>query len=389
MKRILAISVLCLAGLVTVFAQEAPAPKPDVPDVYIVKKGDTLWDIAQTFYLDPFTWPDIWKKNQFIADPHWIYPGQELTLGDLKKILDTMQKGAALADTAAVGTTALTQPEPAVEPLRQPRSLFLETSPRSPSGTGTTASNAGAGSGSRDSKVLRMLAKPQPTYRMESYIRTGFITRRSEIPKNHIVQLEDQSHNATRNDIIVVDMDRNQGLQNGSLIAIVTTGDAVKHPDTNVDMGVVVRVKGIAEVISQGDGKSRCRVTENFDPITTSDRVMKVSFAEAPEFDAWIRPDIELKATILAINEPLLSIHTDDILYIDRGSKDGVRPGDRFTIYSRAEDRAPGGNRTALGELQAVNVMTGETAVIVVSMKDNTITIGDRAELSARCRLLY
>ena len=42
-----------------------------------------------------------------------------------------------------------------------------------------------------------------------------------------------------------------------------------------------------------------------------------------------------------------------------------------------------------MGELQAVNVMPAETAVMVVSLQDNTIRIGDRAELSARCRLLY
>ena len=54
-------------------------PPGDVPETYVVKKGDTLWDIAEHFLDDPFQWPDIWKKNTFINDPHWIYPGQILT----------------------------------------------------------------------------------------------------------------------------------------------------------------------------------------------------------------------------------------------------------------------------------------------------------------------
>ena len=57
-----------------------PAPRTDVPEVYVVKKGDTLWDIAEKFFGYPFIWPEIWKKNLFIDDPHWIYPGQEITL---------------------------------------------------------------------------------------------------------------------------------------------------------------------------------------------------------------------------------------------------------------------------------------------------------------------
>lgn len=48
-------------------------------DVYVVKKGDTLWSISERYTGTPFNYPRIAGENR-IADPDLIFPGQRIRL---------------------------------------------------------------------------------------------------------------------------------------------------------------------------------------------------------------------------------------------------------------------------------------------------------------------
>lgn len=58
----------------------AKSVKANHPRTYVVKRGDTLWDIASLFLRDPWYWPEIWHDNPQVNNPHLIYPGDILTL---------------------------------------------------------------------------------------------------------------------------------------------------------------------------------------------------------------------------------------------------------------------------------------------------------------------
>ena len=42
---------------------EEEAPLAPQNETYLVKKGDTLWDICARFFNDPYTWPRVWSYN--------------------------------------------------------------------------------------------------------------------------------------------------------------------------------------------------------------------------------------------------------------------------------------------------------------------------------------
>jgi len=76
------------------------------PQRYVVAKGDTLWAISAKFLNDPWLWPDLWKVNPQIANPHLIYPGDEVAL----TYVEGQPQLTVTRDGETVATTARTVP---------------------------------------------------------------------------------------------------------------------------------------------------------------------------------------------------------------------------------------------------------------------------------------
>ena len=93
---------------------------PGHPERYTVARGDTLWDIAGKFLARPWQWPEIWRDNRQIADPHWIYPGDELALtveGGRPRLQVASRQPAAEAEVEAAGGDLRLSPVVRASPL--------------------------------------------------------------------------------------------------------------------------------------------------------------------------------------------------------------------------------------------------------------------------------
>ena len=80
MKQLLRAWLLAMFFLPAALVQAAVTLKENAPQIYTVKKDDTLWDIANIFLDKPWLWPQLWRTNTQIVNPHLIYPGDVLRI---------------------------------------------------------------------------------------------------------------------------------------------------------------------------------------------------------------------------------------------------------------------------------------------------------------------
>jgi hypothetical protein len=124
-KRHVLAYAICM-GLGLGIAQSVPAKnvnpltlRADAPHVYVVKSGDTLWDISAHFLKTPWRWPEIWASNQHVKNPHWIYPGDRLLLcsADGQPLIGKDQGDGCAGIIRRAGKTSSISPQIRVEAL--------------------------------------------------------------------------------------------------------------------------------------------------------------------------------------------------------------------------------------------------------------------------------
>ena len=79
-KKVLSLLLAALLMSMAALAEDTVELNSDHPTRYIVKRGDTLWDISTYFLVEPWRWPEIWQTNPQVENPHLIFPGDELAL---------------------------------------------------------------------------------------------------------------------------------------------------------------------------------------------------------------------------------------------------------------------------------------------------------------------
>jgi hypothetical protein len=297
MQRILII----FFGLMMLFsplghAEEPPAP-PKVLDKemdYIVKTGDTLWDISKQFYGDPFLWPRLWQQNQYITNPHHINPGDRIRLYPYKVLIEIEE--------------VTPPPVEEVRPLRPPTVEEAPTPLPPPP------------------ELIRLVLYPE--------IRSaGFITEEME-GIGRIVDAKVAKSEIVEEDEAYINFQKGISVQKGDQFTIFRVGEPIEHPITKKKIGIKVQILGRATIIGVDEGRApTALITRSYDTIRRGDPV--VPFFPPPEELAISKLKSPVYGWIIASKSPRLELADGDVVYIDQGEGTQVRPGHLFDVFRR------------------------------------------------------
>jgi len=292
---------------------------------YTVKKGDTLWDITGGKFADPFLWPNVWKENPEVKNPDLIFPGQRLRLPRymLQKQINIMPSG---------------KKEVKKERRPVPGEKAIAIPPRKPF---VVEADMIAASGYID-KVTPGVGK--------------------------IVSTPDRRTIVGNDDSVYIRLYNNAVPEKGKKFYTVRSLGMIKHPSTGKALGNLIEVTGVIEVTGQEAGFTKAKVLKSFVEIQTGDPID--NYYPIESFPLVKRESPHVSGTVVASRDLRLISGNYDIVYIDRGSADGVVPGSVFTLVSGEEPNRP------IGRIQVISTRQ-KSAAAIVTKSEAAITRGD------------
>jgi hypothetical protein len=328
MKRA-ALPLVLLTG--TLLATPAPAAStrqgdvlkiPDTAEVHVVIKGDTLWDIATAYLEDPFMWPKIWRDNEQVTNPDLIFPGGHIRI-----------------------PVALLKPE--IREKIAPTQKAVEVPV--PSGTLNPVLVESAGYIVDD---LNDVGKVVGTY------------------ENHFLMGE--------GDPVFLKM-RDEA-QPGDRFFVVRPVRTVRYPHSLRGVGRLVHVLGVVRIVSVEGKIVQGRVDRFYDAIVSGDKLVPY---ERPEV-AFTEGTPSVEGMVVASYDERAIVAAGDVLYLDRGAEDGLKPGMVLEVSEEDERIGPAGlfggmevpGRT-VARMRVLSVREGN-ATAWVEQSDTPIRVGDR-----------
>ena len=244
---------------------------------HTVEKGDTLWSICEKYYGDTDLWPKLWQMNSFITNPHFLHPGDVITLleGEAFKTSDTQPEG----------------PEKVT-----PEMTGIDVSGMVPVGG------------------------------------IGFLSLNKLKPWGHIFS----SYTSTKlmlgdGDKIVVNFQDDRQIKAGDKFTVCQSSSLLRHPITDNDLGYSIAVHGYL-ILKKHLKKTyyEAEILDAFSPINVNDMV--IPYEPVSSCIQPLSAGSELMANIVATREQKELIGQYSIVYIDQGFNQGVRRGHLFHI---------------------------------------------------------
>ncbi len=250
---------------------------------YTVKAGDTLSKISEQAFGQRLMWPKLWSLNPQIQNPHWIYPGDQVML-------------SANANT---------------NPVQQSRVL----------GTGAP------------------VGRPKLVHHQTIFLRRlGYIDDPREGVMGEVVGAREGVQMISQEQNVYIELRSDSKLHEGQELTLF---NAVRNPPkvrgARRPPGQLVSILGTVRVDywNPKTRLARARVIEAVDVIERGAKVGQVGREHMV-----IAPNPATKnvsARVLTSMYPNEFMGQHDVLFIDRGTEDGLAEGNRLFVIRRGD----------------------------------------------------
>lgn len=298
-KRLLGKTLLGLVAAslfsLSALAEEAQL-KEGHPDRYTVKKGDTLWDISDTFLQNPWMWPEIWHVNPQIDNPHLIFPGDIIKLIYLDG---------------------------------RPR-LVLERSQTVKMSPGTV----------KLSPAVHVLPLGEAIPAIPLDVIDNFLSRSRVVG---VEELENAPYVLAGTDrrLIVGAGDRLYARgdfpDNVPVYGVYRRGDTYVDPVTEEVLGLQALDIGTVKLRARSDDIATMAVTRTTEEIRIEDRLLPHEERAVDSTFYPTAPDVDIEGEIMAVEGGVTQVGKLDVIVLNRGEREGLEVGNVMAIYKQGD----------------------------------------------------
>lgn len=304
--------ILCVGMGLSVVPSAAYANNPppnvraDAPNVYVVKRGDTLWAISKRYLRDAWRWPEIWASNPQVRNPHLIYPGDRLLLCRVQGRSVVGIDGGDGCDGVIrrMGATAEVDlgeqrlsPRVRVEPLDVAVSLI-------------------------------------PLSDIKNWLTSARVVDHQTLQTApYVLAAKGRRVITAAGDTLYI---RGSGLAVGESYGIYREGERYIDPDTRQVLGYEARqvARGVVTEIT-GEVTS-IRLAESIgQEVREGDRVLREESATLPVTFYPTNAEGVMPARLIRVMDSIGTAAASSVIAINRGEADGVKAGHVFAIHRR------------------------------------------------------
>jgi len=308
--------LMLLAGtLVTAVVYAAGAQlRNGHPDSYVVRRGDTLWDISAKFLSKPWLWPEIWQANPQVRNPHLIYPGDVLNLSFINgnEPWVTLRPGVHRESDAV---TAIPLADLGMF-LKEMRVMDAAAVSSAPYVVGLEEARL-RGAVGQNLYVRGLQGEPGQRW---AIVRPSHEFRAFDDDADASIVADPLDSNAA-----MVDAPWNEDSRNNG------------HWGRGKSLGVEVNVIGTAETLRMGD-PSTLLLLDSTREIRSGDRIMPVDDKPYdPSFFPHPPKAVPATAKVIGLVDALHAVGSRQVVALSVGSADGIDNGTTFAMYEPGE----------------------------------------------------